>query len=165
MKLIVRQKPGEYIVYNESNSVVGKWKQCYFQGAKMEFLDTGGNVLYTLKKCGNRIEIKGNDGFISECCFLYAQDGNGTVIQKSLFRPPMAEKSEMDSLWGKLVIVQNEQRDFTIFLDGMETGKMTRMMSLRKLLITDSLAISTELCCVIFILGIFMLHDDDIEIV
>ena len=165
MKLIARQKLGEYIVYDESNSVVGKWKQSYFQGAKMEFLNTNGTVLYTIKKCGERIEIKGKDDIISECRFHYAQDGNGTIIQKSLFRSPMAEKSVTDSLWGKIVIVQNEQRDFTIFLNGMEVGNMTRMMSLRKLLIINSPAISTEQCCVIFVLGIYMLHDDDIEIV
>ena len=165
MKLIVKQKLGEYIVYDESDSVVGRWKQSYFQGAKMEFLDTNGTILYTVKKCGERIEIKEKDDFISECRFHYAQDGNGTIIQKSLFRSPMAEKSVTDSLWGKIVIVQNEQRDFTIFLNGMEVGNMTRMMSLRKLLIINSPAISTEQCCVIFILGIYMLHDDDIEIV
>jgi hypothetical protein len=165
MKLIVRQKLGEYIVYDESNSVVGKWKQSYFQGAKMEFFDTNGTVLYIVKKCGERIEIKGNDDFISECRFRYNQDGNGTIIQKSLFKPPMAVESVMNSLWGKIVIMQNEQRDFTIFLNGMETGKMTHMMSLRKQLIINSPNLSTELCCVIFILGIYMLHDDDIEIV
>jgi hypothetical protein len=165
MKLIVRQKLREYIVYDVSNSVVGKWKQSYFQGAKMEFLDTNGTVLYTVKKCGERIEIKGKDDFISECRFHYAQDGNGTIIQKSLFRPPMAEKSVTDFLWGKIVIVQNEQRDFTIYLNGMEAGKMTHMMSFRKQLTIDSPAISTEQCCAIFILGIYMLHDDDIEIV
>lgn len=165
MKLIVRQKPGKYIVYDENSSLIGEWKQSYFQGAKMEFLDTGGNVLYTVKKCGERIEIKGKDGFLSECQFLYARDGNGTIIQKGLFRPPMAVKSVTDSLWGKIVIVQNEQRDFTIFLNDVETGKMTNMMSFRKLLIINSPAISTELWCVIFILGIYMLHDDDIEIV
>lgn len=165
MKLIVRQKLGEYNIYDESNSIVGKWKQSYFQGAKMEFHDTNGTVLYTVKKCGERIEIKGKDDFISECRLHYKQDGNGTIIQKSLFRPPRAEKSVADSLLGKIVIVQNEQRDFTIFLNGMEAGKMTHMMSFRKLLITNSPAISTEQCCVIFILGIYMLHDDDIEIV
>jgi hypothetical protein len=163
MKLIVRRKLGNYIVYDENNSVIGEWKQSYFKGAKMEFLDTGGTVLLTVKKCGKGIEIKGKDGLISECRFLYAQDENGNIVQKGLFRPPMAEKSVMDT--GDIVIVQNERRDFTIFLNGIETGKMTHMMSLRKQLITDSYNISTELCCVIFILGIYMLHDDDIEIV
>ena len=163
MKLIVRWKLGNYIVYDENNSVIGEWKQSYFKGAKMELLDTGGTVLFTVKKCGKGIEIKGKDGFISECRFLYVQDENGNIVQKGLFRPPMAEKSVMDT--GDIVIVQNERRDFTIFLNGIETGKMTHMMSLRKQLITDSYNISTELCCVIFILGIYMLHDDDIEIV
>jgi len=163
MKLIVRRKLGNYIVYDENNIVVGEWKQSYFKGAKMEFLDTGGRVLYTVKKCREKIEIKGKDGFLSECRFLYAQDEIGNIVQKGLFRPPMADKSVMDT--GDIVIVQNDQRDFTIFLNGIEAGKMTHMMSLRKQLITDSYHISTELCCVIFILGIYMLHDDDIEIV
>ncbi len=165
MKLIVRQKLGKYIVYDESDSVIGEWKQNYFQGAKMEFLNTDGKVLFTVKKCGKRIEIHGEDSFISECRFLYAQDENGNIVQKSLFRPPMAEKSVLDTLWDEIVIIQNEQREFTIFLNGIETGKMTHMMSLQKQLITDSHDISPELYCVIFILGIYMLHDDDIEIV
>ncbi|WP_186422465.1 hypothetical protein [Lacrimispora celerecrescens] len=163
MKLIVRRKLGNYIVYDENNSIIGEWRQSYFKGAKMEFLDTGGKVLYTVKKCGKRIEIKGKDGFQSECRFLYAQDEYGNTAQKGLFRPPMAEKSVLGT--GDIVIVQNEQRDFTIFLNGIEAGKMTHMLSLRKQLITDSYHISTELCCVVFILGIYMLHDDDIEIV
>ncbi|SEU26765.1 hypothetical protein SAMN05443270_4208 [Lacrimispora sphenoides] len=163
MKLIVRQKLKKYIVYDENNSVIGEWKQSYFKGAKMEFLDMGGKILYTVKKCGNKIKIKGNDGFISECRFQYAQDENGNIVQKGLFRPPMAEKSVLAS--GDIVIVQDKQREFTIFLNGIEAGKMTHMMSLRKQLITDSYNISTELCCIIFILGIYMLHDDDIEIV
>lgn len=163
MKLIVRRKLGTYIIYDEYNSVIGEWKQSYFKGAKMEFLDTGGKVLYTVKKFRERIEIKWKDGFLSECQLLYAQDENGNIVQKGLFRPPMAEKSVVDT--GDIVIVQNKQRDFTIYQNGNETGKMTHMMSLRKQLITDSYNISTELCCIIFILGIYMLHDDDIEIV
>ncbi|WP_313579848.1 hypothetical protein [Lacrimispora sp.] len=163
MKLIIRRKLGTYIIYDENNSVIGEWKQSYFKGAKMEFLDTGGKVLYTVKKFGEKIEIKRKDGYISECQLLYAHDENGNIVQKGLFRPPMAEKSLVDT--GDIVLVQNKQRDFTIFLNGIEKGKMTHMMSFRKQLITNSYNISTELCCIIFILGFYMLHDDDIEIV
>ncbi len=35
MKLIVRRKLGNYIVYDENNSVIGEWKQSYFKGAKI----------------------------------------------------------------------------------------------------------------------------------
>ncbi len=87
----------------------------------MEFLATGGKVLYTVKKFGERIELKWKDGYISECQLLYTHDENGNIVQKGLFRPPMAGKSVVDT--GDIVLVQNKQRDVTIFLNGIEKGK------------------------------------------
>lgn len=79
-------------------------------------------------------------------------------------RPPMAERTMMNTQLGELVICQTEKRTFSVYLNDRKVGEMTHMLSISKEM-SFSEEIPRKICGLIFAVGFLMLHDDDIEIV
>ena len=103
------------------------------------------------------------DDFV--CCFQYREDAEGSRIQKSLVRPPMPEKLRFQIPQGELILVQTEQRNFEIYLDGRKVIEMSHMLRRTKKIRILSDMIPKDYYGIVFALSIFMLHDDDVEIV
>ena len=95
----------------------------------------------------------------------YREDAEGSRIQKSLVRPPMPEKLRFQIPQGELIRVQTEQRNFEIYLDGPKVIEISHMLRRTKKIRILSDMIPKDYYGIVFAMAIFMLHDDDIEIV
>ena len=96
---------------------------------------------------------------------LYEHDEAGNILQPSLFRPPMAEELLLETPWGQLKIVQDKKREFEVYLEEKKAGAMSHMLSFQKKMTMTSEGLPKEIYGMILGLGMFMLREDDVEVV
>lgn len=169
MELTVKHKGGTYVVCDEAGRHVAEVQKLYLKNGQMKVVDQDGNVCCLAGRSGDRINIvrnagnTGNQNMTGQ--IYYEEDGDGNTIQQSLFRPPMAEALRMESPWGEIRIVQDRKREFDIFLQEKKIGEMSHMMSLQKKIRVISEELPGDVYGLLFGLGMYMLRDDDVEIV
>ncbi len=166
MELTAKVRGGKYILFDEEGKRVAEVQNVRLKGSQMKVQDEKGETLYTVVKDGDTIEVSGlSGGKLETGRMMYEQDEAGNIVQPNLFRPPMAEKLCLSSPWGEIQVVQNSKREFGIFLDQKKAGKMTHMLGLHKKITEASEGLPMEVYGLIFGLGMYMLREDDVEIV
>lgn len=166
MELTAKHRGGTYVVCDEEGRHVAEVQKLYLKNGQMKVADQNGNVRYFAGRSGDRINIVGNTGSQNMTGqIFYEQDGDGNTIQQSLFRPPIAETLRMETPWGEIRIVQDRKREFDIFLQEKKIGEMSHMMSLQKKIKVISEELPGDVYGLLFGLGMYMLRDDDVEIV
>lgn len=165
MKLMIKSKLGQDFVYDENHRNIGILKKTFFQGRKTIVCDAAGNILYFVKKDQANIEISGREKLYITGNILYDEDQSKKSLTAGFLRPLRAESLSFHTQWGNITILQNLHRDFTVSLNGESIGEMTRMTSRQKTFDIHSQKLPEEFYCVLFVLGIYMFHDDDITIV
>lgn len=165
MKLTIKKQLNKYVIYKEDKAVLAKVGSPFLQGGKMQVYDSGGGLLYTVTKERGIIKIKGTHTENMGGQLLYKRREEGTLTGNCLSRPPLAEKFILRTLWGEIRIEQSLQRRFTIYRENRQIGEMTHMLSFVKRMEMTQDTVPEEFCGVLFGLGLYMLREDDVDIV
>ena len=184
MEVTAKYRGGKYILCDEQGSHLAQVQKVHGKSGQMRVLDGTGEMVYDVVKDGDRIAVSGRDagasaagaaeqerdGWGKENCsmdgrILYEHDEAGNILQPSLFRPPMAEELLLETPGGQLKIVQDKKREFEVYLEEKKAGAMSHMLSFQKKMTMTSEELPKEIYGVILGLGMFMLREDDVEIV
>lgn len=181
MEVTAKYRGGKYVLCDEQGSCLAQVQKVHGKSGQMRELDGAGEMVYDVVKDGDRIAVscreaggsaagQERDGRGKENCsmdgrILYEHDEAGNILQPSLFRPPMAEELLLETPWGELKIVQDKKREFEVYLEEKKAGAMSHMLSFQKKMTMTSEEMPKEVYGVILGLGMFMLREDDVEIV
>lgn len=164
MRFTVRYKINQYDVCDENHKLVSMIQKGVIPGKCLVVYDADKKRQYQVVRDCGEIVIKTEKGESTHCVLEYPVDESGHVVQKAYTRPPMAERTRMNTQLGALVICQTEKRNFSVYLNDRKVGEMPHMLSISKEM-SFSEEIPRNICGLIFAVGFLMLHDDDIEIV
>ena len=134
-------------------------------GKRLEISDAGKKLTACVHQEQETLIVTKDSGESFSASLEYREDAEGSRIQKSLVRPPMPEKLRFHIPQGELILVQTEQRNFEIYLDRRKVIEMSHMLRRTKKIRILSDMIPKDYYGIVFAMAIFMLHDDDIEIV
>lgn len=165
MKLTITQIFNKYTVYQDKMKVIGIIRKIPFRSGQYKIYDGAGKLLYSIQKNNQDLAISGRDMKPIICSFYYKPDKTGNPVQTSLFRPPLPQKADMDTGWGKAAIVKTPGRAFKIYLNQEKIGELTHMLSHHKELTIHSHKLPPELYLAIFSIGLHMLDRDMADIV
>ncbi|MBS5064431.1 MAG: hypothetical protein KHZ58_11690 [Hungatella hathewayi] len=184
MEVTAKYRCGKYVLCDEQGNCLAQVQKVHGKSGQMRVLDGAGEMAYDVVKDGDRIAVSGRDaggsaagaagqerdGRGKENCsmdgrILYEHDEAGNILQPSLFRPPMAEELLLETPWGQLKIVQDKKREFEVYLEEKKAGAMSHMLSFQKKMTMTSEGLPKEIYGMILGLGMFMLREDDVEVV
>lgn len=134
-------------------------------GKRLEISDARKKLTACVHQEQETLIVTKDSGESFSASLEYSEDAEGSRIQKSLVRPPMPEKLRFQIPQGELILVQTEQRNFEIYLDGRKVIEISHMLRRTKKIRILSDVIPKDYYGIVFAMAIFMLHDDDVEIV
>ncbi len=163
MRLTIKTFGKHWDIYGENGRKVGKIKAI---GKKeLDILDTEGVQQFAVKKNDDQLIVLAKETEILSCSLLRETDAEGRPVQKTLLRPPMAQKLQFCTKRGPLTITQTPNRIFFFSLGEKSLGNITHMTRGKKEMELYSSQISPCQCMILMALSLFMFHDDDVVIV
>lgn len=164
MEYTVKCGFNKYMVYDKNGSAVSTVRRERSPGNQLSVNDAAGLCRYRLVYRDGMTELRDGDGMYVACVHISDSSGDGRGVSEAYTRPPMAEKAEIETDHIRITVLQTRKRDFRIYLNEKEAGKMTHMMRFSKTL-TFSEDFPPQYIGLVFAAGMLMLHADDVEIV
>lgn len=156
MRLTIKTFGKHWDIYGENGRKLGRIKAI---GKKeLDILDTEGVQQFVVKKNDDQLIVLAKGTEILSCSL-------GRAVQKTLLRPPMAQKLQFCTKQGPVTITQTPNRIFFFSLGEKSLGNITHMTRGKKEMELYSSQISPCQCMILVALSLFMFHDDDVVIV
>lgn len=174
MKLSVKKRLWSwyiYDVYNEENRSILKVKHFFFNRNRFEITSSDGHVEYTvakhLDKKGVQLAVIDKNGARKECEVSYPIDSKGKIVQTYLFQPPEPVYFKLSVDQGEFFIRRDAEsiQRLAIWLNGKRCGSLEHMGDIFNHVICVDKQISPSFAVVLYVLGYFMVHDSDMEMV
>lgn len=164
MEYTIKYGVFRYTVYDKNGNAAGTVCRDRSSGARLTVNDAAGRSVCRLYYRDGKIELEDADGIRTYGLFASDPSGRGCGSAPAFTRPPMAEEAEVESGCGRIRVCQTRKREFRIYLNGKEAGRMTHMMHFtKKLTLPESFP--RQYAGLVFAVGIVMLHADDVELV
>lgn len=154
----------KYTVYDKHGRAVSTVRREISAGNQLSVNDAEGLCRYRILYRDGMPELSDADGMNTSCVRISDHAGNGRGSAEAYTRPPMAEKAEIETDHIRITVFQTRKREFRIYLNEKEAGKMTHMMRFSKTL-TFSEEFPLQYIGLVFTVGMLMLHADDVDIV
>ena len=166
MEITVKSHLNRFELYAEPGTqLLAQIQRMFHGGKRLEISDAGKKLTACVHQEQETLIVTKDSGESFSASLEYREDAEGSRIQKSLVRPPMPEKLRFQIPQGELILVQTEQRNFEIYLDGRKVIEISHMLRRTKKIRILSDVIPKDYYGIVFAMAIFMLHDDDVEIV
>lgn len=164
MQLYVKTHVNKYVVFNSEDVCVGFVKRRFLPVASLEICAPDGVQIGRVHQIGETLSLEKNRENFGPYPFDYTVNGKKTPYN-SLVKPPMAQQIKLDSQYGSVTIVQHTDRTFHIYIQKREACTILHTLRLRKEIWIYSNKISIECAMILLAVCMFMLHDDDMNIV
>jgi len=160
IKWIVKKGFWKDKIYNEQGELAAYTKGC-FGNNRYSVYSLDKELLYT---------IRDGSGSSCNCCEIVNTDGSiiyakiKLAEQRSMLKPPRAEMLTMSIESVKYEIRQTENRRFEIYVNGNLTGRIRGILN-KNADITLNECSGEKMPGLFYVLSLYMLHEDDVEII
>lgn len=171
MKLTIKRKPLGLYVYNEQLENVLKVHKPFLNQNLCEITTPDGKVEYMVArrvdKEGTQMIVRDGNGAEITCEISYQKDKTGKIVQTYLFQPPEPVSVKLKHELGEFCVsrVGDIPQKMVLLLNGQPCGMMEPMCNWSNFIISVEQPVSTSFITVLFVLGRFMVHDSDVDIV
>ncbi|MBO5227526.1 MAG: hypothetical protein J6B39_00855 [Lachnospiraceae bacterium] len=160
IKWIVKKGFWKDKIYNEQSELAAYTKGC-FGNNRYSVYSSGKELVYTIRE---------SSGSSCNCCEIVTTDGSiiyakiKLAEQRSMLKPPRAEMLTMSIESVRYEIRQTENRMFDIYVNGNLAGRISGILN-KKTDIVISGEGAEKIIGLLYALSLYMLHEDDVEII
>lgn len=153
-----------YRVCGENGVPAGEVRESPRRACDLSLFDAAGKPAGRVCRDGETLVIEGTCAGTFSCPLQYKTDAAGRRVQKTLVRPPMAERVEAKTAFGDLAVCQTPARAFRVSRNGQSAGTVRGLAHRHgNMDLQESLPPGAAL--VLFAVCVLLFHDDDLEIV
>ena len=153
-----------YRVCGENGVPAGEVRESPRRACDLSLFDAAGKPAGRVCRDGETLVIEGTCAGTFSCPLQYKTDAAGRRVQKTLVRPPMAERVEAKTAFGDLAVCQTPARAFLVSRNGQSAGTV-RGLAHRHGNMDLQESFPPGAALVLFAVCVLLFHDDDLEIV
>ena len=162
--LFWKKRLRRYRVCGENGAPAGEVCESPRRACDLSLFDAAGKPAGRVRRDGETLVIEATCAGAFSCPLQYKTDDAGRRVQKTLVRPPMAERVEAKTAFGDLTVCQTPARAFLVSRNGQSAGTVRGLgRGNGSMDLQESLPPGASL--VLFAVCVLLFHDDDIEIV
>lgn len=165
MKMTVRWTRGQWQMLDENRKPSGWIRFAKGHGRQMEVCGPKHEPVCRVEKKGSDVFVYQDGEKVAVGTLVYETDPSGQVRQPCMVRPPMPVCLKLESSRGTCSIVQKPDRSLLVYQGRELVGGLEHMLSLTRQVVSCNLEIPPSFLAVLYVLGYYMVHDDDVDLV
>lgn len=134
-------------------------------GMQMEVCGPEREPVCQVEKRGGDIFVYQGGQKVAAGTLVYETDSSGRVRQPCMVRPPMPVRLNLESRRGTCSIVQTPDRSLFIYQGAELVGSLEHMLFLTRQVVACKIEAPPAFLAVLYVLGYYMVHDDDVDMV
>jgi hypothetical protein len=163
---------------DEDKKIVARIRNIHFWNCSKKVIDTRGNTIYTtdiinlktnpdlyLNDENRRYVVYDNGRIIASAFLKYAKEDSRNSVQRLIFRLPQVEELNIQSEFGELNIKKQIDNTFVICDTSGVVGSISNYFSLKKHSISCSSINNQAFLAALYVLAMYMVHEDDIMMI